>query len=488
MPQSRTAAVNPWRVLVVVCFAQFMVVLDATIVNVALPSIQTDLGLSPQNLQWIVNSYTLVFGGFLLLGGRAADLVGRRKLFVLGVAVFSIASLVNALAQSGEMLIVARGFQGLGGALVSPAALAIVTTSFAEGPDRTKALSIWSGIAAGGAAFGLLLGGLLTQTLSWRWNFLVNVPVGVIVIFAALRFVPESRAEGIERHFDGGGAVTVTGGLMALVYTIVKAPQWGWLSPGTLAWAGVAFALLAAFIVIELRSPQPLVRLTFFKKRWISVANATMFLVAGAMFGMFYFASLYVQQILGYEPLRAGLAFLPVSLGIMIGAVVSQQLVGKIGVKPVVMIGMTMAATGLIVLAATTTIDGTYVRLLLGLLPMSLGMGMTFVPLTLIATAGVEREDSGLASGLFNTSQQVGGALGLAILASLASSRTQSLIGATHGRLTLMQQHSALVEGFQIAFIASALLMAAGLVMVSIMLRGRDVAHVHLGDTVAVPA
>jgi EmrB/QacA subfamily drug resistance transporter len=481
------SAFNPWLVLVVVCFAQFMVVLDATIVNVALPSIQKDLGLSAQNLQWIVNAYTLVFGGFLLLGGRAADLLGRKKLFIIGLAVFSTASLVNALATSGEMLIVARGFQGLGGALVSPAALSIITTTFAEGPDRTKALSIWGGIAAGGAAFGLLLGGFLTQTLSWQWNFIVNVPVGIFVILAALRFVPESRQEGIARHFDVGGAVTVTSGLMVLVYTIVKAPQWGWLSASTLAWAAGGIALLVAFVIIERRSPQPLVRLSFFSMRWISISNATMFVVAGGMFGMFYFASLYVQEILGYEPFQAGLAFLPVSLGIMVGAGVSQQFVGRIGVKPVVMVGMTLAATGLILLSITTAVDGTYLRLLLGLAPMSLGMGMTFVPLTLIATAGVAKADAGLASGMFNTSQQVGGALGLAILASLASNKTSNVIAGVNGKMTVLQQHTALVEGFQVAFIAAATLMVAGLVMVSFFLKQSDVAHVHLEQSEAVP-
>ena len=480
--------VSPWLVLVVVCFAQFMVVLDATIVNVALPSIQRDLDLSNQNLQWVVNAYTLVFGGFLLLGGRAADLLGRRRLFVAGLAVFSIASLVNALASSGEMLIVARAFQGLGGALVSPAALSIITTTFKEGPDRTKALSVWGGIAAGGAAFGLLLGGVLTETLSWQWNFIVNVPVGAAVLVAALRLVPESRQEGALRHFDVAGATTVTGGLMLAVYTIVKAQTWGWGSTTTLAFAAASIGVLAAFVAIELRSPQPLVRLSFFRTRSIATANGAMFLVAGAMFGMFYFASLYVQEILGYGPLRAGLAFLPVSLGIMTGAVLSQQLISRLGVKTVVVTGMSLAATGLIVLASTTGIDGTYLALLGGLAPMAVGMGMTFVPLTLVATAGVAPADAGLASGTFNTSQQVGGALGLAILATLASNRTSSSLGDVAGVPNVLAQHQALVDGFQVAFIASAVLMAIGLATVSALLRRRDVAEVEVGDAIAVPA
>jgi EmrB/QacA subfamily drug resistance transporter len=457
-------------------------------VNVALPSIQRDLDLSNQNLQWVVNAYTLVFGGFLLLGGRAADLLGRRRLFVAGLAIFSLASLVNALASSGEMLIVARAFQGLGGALVSPAALSIITTTFKEGPDRTKALSVWGGIAAGGAAFGLLLGGVLTETLSWQWNFIVNVPVGAAVLVAALRLVPESRQEGALRHFDVAGATTVTGGLMLAVYTIVKAQTWGWGSSTTLAFAATSIGVLAAFVAIELRSPQPLVRLSFFRTRSIATANGAMFLVAGAMFGMFYFASLYVQEILGYGPLRAGLAFLPVSLGIMTGAVLSQQLISRLGVKTVVVTGMSLAATGLIVLASTAGIDGTYLALLGGLAPMAVGMGMTFVPLTLVATAGVAPADAGLASGTFNTSQQVGGALGLAVLATLASNRTSSSLGDVAGVPDVLAQHQALVDGFQVAFIASAVLMAIGLATVSALLRRRDVAEVEVGDAVAVPA
>ena len=471
-------AVNKWLVLVIVCLAQFMVVLDATIVNVALPSIQTDLNLSPENLQWIVNAYTLVFGGFLLLGGRAADLLGRKRLFVAGLTIFSAASLVNALASTGEMLIVARGFQGLGGALVSPAALSIITTTFDEGPERTKALGVWGGIAAGGAAFGLLLGGILTETLSWEWNFLINVPIGIGAIVAALRFVPESRHEGEgKRHFDVAGAVTVTGGLMLLVYAIVKAQEWGWTSSSTLGLAAAALALLAVFVVIELRSPQPLVRMSFFNKRWITVANVTMLSVAGGMFAMFYFASLYVQQILGYDPLQAGLAFLPVSFCIMIGAGISQATISKVGVKPVAMFGMLLASIGLSILAATTKVDGTYLALLSGLVPMAIGMGFTFVPMTLIATAGVEPADAGLASGLLNTSQQIGGALGLAILATLAVDKTNSLMGDPG-----VTPAAAQVEGFQVAFIAAAGLMIVGFLLVTFVLKKRDVADVHHGE------
>jgi EmrB/QacA subfamily drug resistance transporter len=478
--------VNPWIVLAVVCFAQFMVVLDATIVNIALPSIQTDLGLSDANLQWIVNSYTLVFGGFLMLGGRLADLLGRKRLFSIGIVIFSAASLVNALSVSGEMLIIARGFQGLGGALASPAALSIVIATFDEGPARTKALSIWGAIAAGGSAFGLLLGGVLTETLDWRWNFLINIPIGIGVLIATLRFVPESRHESGERHFDIAGATTITGGLMMLVYAIVKAEQWGWGSSETIIWFVGAFLVLAAFVVIELRSPQPLVRLSFFKKRWISAANLTMLVVGGGMFGMFFFVSIYVQKILGYNPLEAGLAFLPVTAGIMAGAGISQQTVGRVGVKPVLMVGLTLVSVGLIVLASNTQVDGTYLQILTGLIPMALGMGMTFVPLTLVATSGIEPSDAGLASGVFNTSQQIGGALGLAILSTFASDRTANALADVAGKPQQSELASAMVEGFQTAFTIAAGLMIVGLLVVTFALRKRDVENVHLGDATPV--
>src|SRR5215475_14125115 len=313
---------NPWLALVVVCFGQFMVVLDATIVNVALPAIQTDLGFSDTSLAWVVNAYTLFFGGFLLLGGRAADLLGRRSLFLAGVGLFSAASLFNGLATSETMLIVGRAIQGLGGAMLSPAALSVITTSFEEGPQRTKALSVWAGVAAGGGAVGLLLGGFLVESLSWEWIFFVNVPVGIGIIFAALKWVPNSVQEGAMRHFDIAGATAVTGGLVALVYAIVQASSWGWGSGKTLGVAALGIVLLVAFVFIERRSPAPLVRLELFKLRSLATGNGVFLMVAGGLFAMFYFASLYLQNILGYSPLTTGLAFLPVTAGIGIGATV----------------------------------------------------------------------------------------------------------------------------------------------------------------------
>jgi EmrB/QacA subfamily drug resistance transporter len=487
MPDALTARAR-WAALVVVCFAQFMVVLDATIVNVALPSIQTDLGLTTEQLQWIVNSYTLMFGGFLLLGGRAADLIGRRKLFLMGLGLFSAASLANALANTGEVLIIARGVQGLGAALVSPAALSIVTTTFAEGRERTRAMGVWGAIAGAGGAFGLLLGGILTDVLSWPWIFLVNVPIGVGTALAALRWVPESRAPMVHRRFDLAGAVTVTTGLIVLVYAIVKAEGKGWGSLHTLGLSAVAIALLTAFVLIEQRSVAPLVRLGLLRIRTLATANGALFVVVGGLYGMFFFASLYVQRILGYSPLQAGLAFLPVTFGIIAGAGLSQQLIQRIGVKPTVLGGMSLAAAGLIVLAATTKVDGSYLGILFGLVPMSIGMGSTFVPLTLVATTGIEPADAGLASGLFNTSQQVGGALGLAILSTLANGRTTAFLTGLGHAPTQADQNAALVDGFQLAFTVSAGLIVAGALIIAVLLRPRDLARIDASQPVMVGA
>jgi EmrB/QacA subfamily drug resistance transporter len=488
MPETLTARAR-WIALIVVCFGQFMVILDATIVNVALPSIQTDLKLSTEQLQWIVNSYTLLFGGFLLLGGRAADLLGRRALFLAGLALFSGASLANALANTGEVLIVFRGLQGLGAALISPAALSIITTTFSEGEDRTKAMGVWGAIAGAGGAFGLLIGGILTDLLSWPWIFLVNIPIGIGTAIAALRVIPESRGEMAHRRFDLAGAVSVTAGLLVLVYAIVRAQVKGWGSLHTIGLSALAVALLAAFVVIERRSVAPLVRLGLLRIRTLASANGVLFIVVGGLFGMFFFASLYVQRILGYSPLEAGLAFLPVTIGIIVGAgLASQVLIRRVGVKPTVVGGMTLAAIGLIVLAATTKVDGSYLGILFGLVPMAIGMGCTFVPLTLVATTGIEAEDAGLASGVFNTCQQVGGALGLAVLSTLASDRTTSWLGKLGHRPSTHEQMAGLVEGFQLAFTVSAGLMVVGVVLIAVLLRRRDLERIDTSQPVMAGA
>jgi EmrB/QacA subfamily drug resistance transporter len=457
-----------------------MVILDATIVNVALPSIQTDLDLSEANLQWIINAYTLVFGGFLLLGGRLGDLLGRKRLFLVGLVIFTTASLLDGLAQSEGMLIGSRALQGLGAALISPAALSIISTTFAEGAERARALGVWAAIAIGGSAVGLILGGLLTEAFSWPWIFFVNVPVGIVAFVLSLRLVPESRDEHAHRHLDVGGAVTVTGGLMVLVYAIVKAETDGWTAPATIGFFVLAAVLLASFILIELRSKAPLVRLSIFRIRSLSTANIVMFLVASGMFAMFFFNTLYIQRVLGYAPLKAGLAFLPFTAGIMVSAGLASTFAPRVGVRLVAGIGMVLTIVGMLLLTQLPT-DGTYLGdVLPSILLSSLGMGAVFMPLTLVATTGLKDEDQGLASGLFNTSQQIGGALGLAILSTIAASKTAAAGGA--------EETAALVEGFHWAFLGGALFVAAGLVTMLAMLRQRHVARIEAeaGDAVMV--
>jgi EmrB/QacA subfamily drug resistance transporter len=469
--QSQT---NRWLVLVIACLAQFMVVLDATIVNVALPSIQRSLHFSPSELQWVVNSYTLMFGGFLMLGGRASDLLGRRRLFVAGIVLFTLASLANGFAQSSTMLIVGRGVQGLGAALVSPAALSIITTTFTDHTERTRALGVWSAIAASGSAAGLLLGGILTSLVSWEWVFFVNVPVGIISIALAMRFVPESRAELGHRSFDLAGATTVTGGLMAIVFGITKTQSWGWGDARTLALLGLGVLLLAAFVAIESRSKAPLMRLSIFKIRTLAVANGSMLLVLSGMFGMFFFVSLYVQDVLGYSALHAGIAFLPVTLGIIVGAGIAQPLIGRFGAQVVAVGGLVLATIGM-ALMTSVPVHGHYASdLLPALIPLSIGMGLVFVPITLLATGGVRNEDAGLASGLFNTSQQVGGALGLAILSTLAVNHTSSIVQGLGSAPSHEAVLAATVAGYHVAFIAAAVMLGSAAVLLAVLLRRRD--------------
>ena len=474
-----TTETNKWIVLVLVCLAQFMVILDATIVNVALPSIQTDLHLSEANLQWIVNAYTLVFGGFLLLGGRAGDLIGRKRLFLAGLVVFTVASLLNGLAVNEGMLIATRALQGLGAAFVSPAALSIISTTFSEGKDRARALGVWAAIAIGGAAVGLVLGGLLTQLLSWPWIFFVNVPVGIVTFILSLRLIPESRDEHAERAFDVAGAVTVTGGLMSLVYAIVKSETAGWGSPITIGFFALSAVLLASFVLIELRSKAPLVRLSIFRVRSLLTANVVMLLVACGMFAMFFFNTLYIQRVLGYGPINAGLAFLPFTAGVMISAGLAAQFAPRVGVRLVAGLGMLVTAFGMLLLVRLP-VDGSYLTdVLPALIVTSLGMGAVFMPLTLLATTGLKDEDQGLASGLFNTSQQIGGALGLAILSTIAASKTTAAGGAT--------DPNALVTGFHWAFAGAALFVTAGLVTMLALLRRQHVATIE-AEAAPVPA
>jgi EmrB/QacA subfamily drug resistance transporter len=486
-PGSTSVHVNPWLVLALVCMAQFMVILDATIVNVALPSIQADLDMSDADLQWIVNAYTLVFGGFLLLGGRAGDLLGRKRVFLVGVVVFTVASLLNGLAPSSEFLIVFRGLQGLGGALIAPAALSIITTTFAEGPERNKAMSVWAAIAVGGAAVGLLLGGILVDAFSWPWIFFVNVPVGIAVFVAALRYVPESKDESAHKSFDLLGATTVTAGLVTLVYAIVKAQEKGWTSAHTLGIGGLAIALLVAFVLIERRSAEPLVRLSIFRVRTIRAANIAMFLVAAGLFAMFFFNTLYLQRVLGYSPLEAGLAFLPFTAGIIVGAGLSQGLVQKVGARELPLIGMVLAIAGMLLFTRLQPDSDYLTDFLPPVILASIGMGLTFVPVTLIATSGMPPADAGLASGLYNTSQQIGGALGLAILSTLAVSASDETLSGI-AQPTPEQQGQALVDGFHVAYVGSAVLIAVAAVSLLLLLKRQDVAAIGEGELEPTPA
>src|SRR5690349_12986168 len=467
---------NPWLVLVLICMPQFMVVLDATIVNVALPHIQSSLGFTEASLQWVINAYTLVFAGFLLLGGRAGDLLGRKRLFLIGLVVFTAASFLNGIATSSGMLIGFRALQGFGAALISPAALSIISTTFAEGKERSRALGVWAAIAIGGSAVGLVLGGALTQAFSWRWIFFINVPVGIFAFFAALRLVPESKDEHAHKGYDLAGAVSVTGGLMLLVYGLVNSAQHGWGSTVSIVSFVAAAALLVAFVLIEQRSAEPLVRLSIFRVRSLTTANLAMFLAFSGMFAMFFFNTQYIQDVLGFGPLKAGVSFLPFTAGIMISAGLASALAPRIGVRPVAAAGMVLTVLGMI-LFARMPVDGSYaIDVLPGMIVGSLGMGAIFMPLTLVATTGLEDEDQGLASGLFNTSQQVGGALGLAILSTIAAGRT-------HGASS-----AALVHGFRYAFVAAACFVAAALVVLLALLRKRDVARIEAEARTDEPA
>ncbi|HSX34469.1 MAG TPA: MFS transporter [Candidatus Saccharimonadales bacterium] len=439
-----------WVILTLLALAQFMVVLDSSIVNVALPAMQRAFSLSPANLQWIVTAYTLAFGGFLLLGGRAADLYGRRKVFLAGVTVFAIASLLDGLAQSSGMLIGLRAVQGLAAAFMSPAALSIVLITYKEGHERNIALSIWGAVAAGGAAVGVLLGGILTQYLGWRWNFFINIPIAAIVLVGAWKLVPKHESEETHNDLDLPGAISVTAGLMLLVYGLVKAPSVGWTATSTLAYLAGAVALLVFFIVNEMRAKNPLMPLSIFKIRNITGANLTQMPIAAAMFAVFYFTSIYVQEILHFSPIKTGLAFLPVPITIAIAATNAPRLVKKVGYKKILMVAPLVIAAGMFMLGHVPE-DGDYLtHVLPGLVVMALGAGFTFVSTTIAATSGVPGREAGLASGLINTAQQVGGALGLAILSAVAAASTS---GFMHNSTDVP---GGLVHGFHSAYYTAA--------------------------------
>ena len=475
-----------WWALALLCMTQFMVVLDASIVNIALPSIGEDVGISQENLSWVVNGYVLTFGGFLLLGGRMADLLGRRRIFMTGLVIVAVASLFAGFAPSEGVLIAARAAQGLGAAIIAPSALSIVTTIFRDGSERNKALGAWGAVAGSGGAAGVLLGGVLTDGLGWEWVMWVNVPVALVVLALTPGLIPESRSESQTRTFDLGGAVTVTAGLSLLVYAIVDAESAGWGSTQTIVLIAAAIALLGVFTAIELRSQAPLVPFSIFRKRTLTGANVVGLMVGGSLFAMFFFITLYMQQVLDYSPIKAGLSYLPLSLAIIMSAGVASQLVTKIGFKPVLAAGMALVTAGL-VWFAQVSVDGAFASDILGpSLLAAVGLGFAFVTTTIAAVSGIEDREQGLASGLINTSQQIGGALGLAILATVANSRTDDLIAEAGGDPAALP--NALVEGFQAAFLGAAVIAAIGLVLTFVLIRGSDSReHVALSKEGAQP-
>jgi EmrB/QacA subfamily drug resistance transporter len=453
-----------WLALALLAAAQFVVVLDASIVNVALPSIGRDLQFSQDDLSWVINAYTLFFGGFLLLGGRLADLLGRRRILMAGVVLFAFASLAGGLAQSDLWLVVARAVQGLGAALMSPAALAIVTTTFTEGAERNKALGVWGAVAGSGGAAGVLLGGVLTDALSWEWVLFVNVPIGLLIAVLAPMVVADTREEASHRSYDVAGAIAVTGGLSLLVYALVDAERAGWGSTQTIVLLVVAVALLGAFLAIEARTRGPLLPLRIFRLRTLSASNGAGLLIGMSLFSMFFFLSLYMQQVLGYSAMESGLAYLPLALTIIVVAGVASQLVTRLGFKPVLMAGMALVAVGLLWLSRVPA-DGSYATDLLG--PMVLagaGLGASFVSVTIGAVAGTRADEAGLASGIINTAQQVGGALGVAVLSTVA------FAGVSEGR----PDPVALTNGFGDAFLIGAGFALVGLLIATFAVRTAD--------------
>ncbi|MGH7241341.1 MAG: MFS transporter, partial [Candidatus Saccharimonadales bacterium] len=436
----------------------FMVVLDVSIVNVALPAVSKAFHMNPTTLQWIVTAYTLTFGGFLLLGGRAADLFGRRKIFLLGTLIFTLASLADGAATSGGMLIVFRAIQGLAAAFMSPAALSIVLVTYREGHERNVALSVWGAVASGGAAVGVLLGGIFTQYLGWRWNFFINVPVGIAVIATALRVLDRHESAVEHNNLDLPGAALVTAGLMSLVYGLVKAPAEGWTSHTSLLFFGIAAAGLIGFVINESRAKHPLIPLKIFKIRNLSGANTLQLFMAAGMFSVFFFSTLYLQEVLGYSPVKTGVSFLVVPVMIAIVATNVPRVVQKIGYRPILMIAPLIVAAGLFWLSHIP-VDGTFWgNVAPGMILMGIGMGGTFVSVSIAATSGVPHHEAGLASGILNTAQQVGGSIGLAVLTGIATSSTTRYIShldLKHATAQL-QTLAATVHGYQKGYLVAA--------------------------------
>jgi EmrB/QacA subfamily drug resistance transporter len=472
-----------WLALIVLCLGDLMIVLDVTIVGVALPSIRTDLGFSESSLAWVVNAYLITFGGFLLLGGRLGDLFGHRRLFLIGIGVFTLASLACGLATSQEFLVGARAVQGLGGAIVSAVALSLVIKLFTEPAERAKAMGVFGFVASGGGSIGVLLGGILTDVLNWHWIFLVNVPIGVAVVALSLRLLPTGRGPAADSRLDVAGAVTVTASLMLAVYAIVNGNEVGWGTVRTLGLLGAAAALFAAFLVIEARVPSPLMPLGLFRLRNLAFSNVVGVLWAAAMFAWFFLSALYLQLVLGYSPLEVGLAFLPGNLIMGVLSIgISARLVMRFGIRPPLGVGLGLAALGLVLLARAPVEGNFVVDVLPSMILLGIGAGIAFNPVLLAAMSDVEPSDAGLASGIVNTSFMMGGALGLAVLASLAASRTETLRASGDDPLV------ALTGGYHAAFLLGAIFAAAAAVIGAVFLRTREAPAHGAEEPTGVPA
>jgi EmrB/QacA subfamily drug resistance transporter len=464
--------------------SQFVVVLDASIVNVAMPSIGKGLHFSQQNLPWVVNAYVIAFGGFLLLGGRAADLLGRRRVFMAGLMVVAIASLAAGFASTQGQLIAARAAQGLGAAIISPSALSIVTMLFKDGAERNKALGAWGAVAGSAGAAGVLLGGILTDGLGWEWVLWVNVPVALIALALTPGLIPESRSESATRHFDAAGAITITAGLSVLAYSLLDASSAGWGSTKIVSLLAVSVLLIAAFVWIELRSKAPLVPFRIFRLRTLTGANVVGILLGASLFSMFFFISLYMQQVLGYSAIHAGLSYLPLALTIVFAAGLGGQFVTRFGFKPVLAAGMGFVAVGLLWFSQVSVHGGFLTDILGPSVLAAIGLGFGFVTSTIAAVSGVEQREQGLASGLINTSQQIGGALGLAVLSTIATTQTHHVMASGTANL-----RSALAEGFQSAFLGGAVIAALGFAATLILIRTRDSrAHLEMANPEAAAA
>jgi len=471
-----------WIALAVIVAAQFMVVLDVAIVNVALPSIKNDLHFTQESLQWVITAYSILFGGVLLLGGRMADLLGRRRLFMSGLALFTVSSLLNGLAWSEGSLIGFRALQGLGGALLAPAALSILTTMFREGRERNLALGIWGAASGSGGAAGVLLGGVLTSSLSWSWIFFVNVPVGAVILAVSPWLLRESRAELDHRHFDTAGAASITGGLMLLVYAMTRATEHGWASGTTISLLAASVALVVAFVVIELRSKAPLLPMRIFRLRSLAGANVSGLLMASALFSQFFLLTLYMQEVLHYSALKTGVAYIALTLTIITFSTVAQGLVTRLGVRRVLPVGMAIAA-GTLVLFAQLPVHGHYFwDLFPAFVVGGIGLALAFVPMQIGGLTGVQQSDAGVASGLINTSQQVGGAIGLAAATTIATTFTNHYVSAHPGTTAL--SGSALNHGFEITFYVLAAIAVLGAILAAVLIESpsKDVERETVGD------